>query len=76
MSENPLTSPANFGLILGQAEVDAILPGNLFNVPTDQPNNVDPIPGIVFLGAEVVMGTDQCGNVVAKQRNNDGSIPK
>ncbi|HKT21232.1 MAG TPA: hypothetical protein VJR06_01220 [Nitrososphaerales archaeon] len=73
-STNPLTVSGIVGI--GQGTVDVTLPGNFFNYPMDNPPNIDPVPGIVFLqGGTTVFGTDQAGNVVAKNRNIDGSLP-
>jgi len=48
----------------GLAEVFVGLPGNLFDMPAQNPPNIDPVPGILYT-SNVSYGTDQFGNVVA-----------
>jgi len=51
------------------------MPGNFFNVPVDNPANIDPVPGLLFVAGNVSFGTDQFGNVRAVSKNQDGSTP-
>ena len=61
--------------IAGQATVYVTMPGNFFNLPVDNPPNIDPVPGLIFVAGNVSFGTDQFGNVRAVSRNIDGSLP-
>ncbi len=46
-----------------------------YGLPFPNNGNIDPIPGFMYLMADLEYGTDQAGNVRAVARNKDGSLP-